>query len=114
MYHPNIVHNGGGGGNAILAKQGIDIKCYRKFVNRDDAKRIDKFFTTYGYAVNDLMQVPRHNRTGWTYVQTGNCTVRGNAPADVLGNIATIHNTGITYWSGYEIGDYNHSNSLLS
>lgn len=109
-YHPDIPHGNGGGGNGIIAKQGVDIKCYRKFINRNDAQRIDKFFTVFGYAVNTYMQVPRKNRPHWTFVQTVNCTVRGDMPAGVAGQIAEIHNHGITYWNGGTIGDYNRDN----
>lgn len=110
---PNNAHGASGGG-AMLAGGYKTVRAYRQFINRCDAVCIDDYFSTFGYAVNRMMQVPRHNREHWTYVETANCTVRGNLPAAVAGQIASIHNNGITYWvNGTEIGNYNLSNNTL-
>lgn len=107
-------HGHTGGGGARVADGHLNFIIYQQCVNANDAKRIDDFFSVYGYAVNAMMQVPRHNRTHWTYVKTSNCTVRGNLPSGVAAQIASIHNNGITYWvNGTEIGNYNLSNNTL-
>ena len=80
--------------------------AYQKCINITDAKRIDNFFTAYGYAVNTIGQPmftnPRFNQH---YIKTGNCCVRGGAPASVIKTIESIFDKGITIWNG-EVGDY--------
>ena len=110
-YIPDTVHTTSAG--AMVADKAKTFHVYQKCVNEYDAKIIDDFFDVFGYAVNRKMIPPIHNRQSWTYVKTANAEITGNAPADVLGKIASIFNNGITFWSSGTIGDYSQSNNTI-
>ena len=80
----------------------------QKCVCETDAKRIDNFFTTYGYAIKTTDTVhftnPRYNQH---YVKTANCDCKGGAPSKAIAEIENIFNRGITIWnSGDNVGSY--------
>lgn len=63
-----------------------------------DMRRIDNFFTCYGYEV-DTYKVP--NLTGmsnYNYVQTNGAVITGNAPAPAIAAIKQIFNNGVRLW----------------
>ena len=76
------------------------------------AKMIDDFFTRFGYAQNQIMQVETYARKHWTYTKTLDCTIVGSIPADDMQKIRSVFNNGITWWiNPEEIGDYTLDNS---
>lgn len=78
------------------------------------AKRIDDFFTMFGYAVNDYGTPSRHHRSRFTYVKTINAQIAGNLPADDAEYIAGCYNKGIRFWADLDhVGDYNLDNMPL-
>lgn len=64
----------------------------------EDAKRIDNYFSQFGYRV-DIVKIPNiSGRQYWNYVLTeGNC-ISGPMPAEVLENVNRILNSGVTIW----------------
>ena len=92
---------------------GNTITGYQRCVNEVDAKRIDMFFTQYGYAVNTLKKPDFTNTKFYHhFVQTQNCVVSGGAPSSALEEIQGIFNRGITFWDG-NIGNYVNSNGVI-
>lgn len=75
--------------------------------NHQDAERIDRFFTAFGYAQDKIMQPYRCVREHWTYLQTNDCKVHGNLPSEVCFELERIYNSGITFWTDIDaIGNY--------
>ena len=72
------------------------------FVNRrirlEEAKRIDDYFTRFGYAQKNLAVPNRNARSEYTYVKTIGCAVTGEIPADDAKTISQIYDKGITWW----------------
>lgn len=109
------------GGNYISAAlQRTGFVAYQMQIKPEMAKIIDKYFSMYGYAVNEVkvpnIALPKNKlRPVWNYIKTTNAYVRGKTtgvPADALRNIEEIHNNGITYWmDSTKMGDYNYVNS---
>ena len=79
----------------------------QKCICKEDAKRIDMYFTQYGYAVNTLKK-PDFTNTKFFhhFVQTQNCIISGGAPASVCEKLQEIFNRGITFWDSDSIGNY--------
>lgn len=86
-------------------------------VRNDYAKRIDNFFSRYGYAVNEFKipnvfdNVDGVPRPRWNYVKTTDVKVVAKTDhyfdADAEENIEAIINRGITFWNpSVTIGDY--------
>lgn len=80
------------------------------------AKRIDDYFTKFGYACG-LVKKPNYRtvtaRPYWNYIKTRGCCINGTTglPADSATHICQIHDNGITFWKSAEaMGKYHDSN----
>ena len=99
-------------GNVNVASAYQDFFGCRLSVCSNYAKRIDDFFTRFGYAINEIMLPNRNARTHYTYLKTIGCTITGSVPCDDMKKICDIYNNGITWWlDPDEIGDYTVTNS---
>lgn len=84
---------------------------YRKFCTAEYARRIDDYFTMYGYKVNRIDTPSRRRRRGFTYVKTIGAKAKGNLCTEDATKIETIYNNGITWWvNGDVIGNYTQNN----
>ena len=101
---PNILSN--------IGENTFWLKC--KSLSYWQARQIDTYFDMFGYQENHVFTPNIHARQRWTYVQTGGCTIVGNAPADDIAFIENCFNKGITWWvNPSEVGNYNLSNPTL-
>ncbi|MBO7211224.1 MAG: hypothetical protein J6V44_09530 [Methanobrevibacter sp.] len=84
-------------------------------VNLSDAKKIDNFFSMYGYAVNQI-EVPTYNaRPSWNFIKTKQCNVTGEMPNEAIDKIKSIFNNGITWWKNIQtMLDYSQDNSPIT
>lgn len=100
---------------ASMTKFSCSIKGVRPAV----ANRIDEYFTTYGYRVNDNKTPSLHNRTRFTYVKTRGCIIKSDLPTVARDKICAIMNKGCTFWVGHangtdSVGDYSSDNAPLN
>lgn len=73
---------------------------------------IDDYFTRYGYACKRTKVPNISSRPHWNYVQTVDCALSGDAPANAIEDIQAIFNNGITFWkNASEVGNYSLDNS---
>ena len=97
-----------------MLASGNTIRTYQRTVNEVDAKRIDMYFTQYGYAVNTLKKPDFTNTKFYHhFVQTHNCIISGGAPASVCEKLQEIFNRGITFWDSDSIGNYVNSSGNI-
>lgn len=98
--------------NVVAGKQHFTF--LRKTITAEYARRIDDYFTMYGYKINRV-QVPNiHARENYTYVKTINCNVHGNFSNEEKTQIMSIFDRGITFWAnGNTLGDYSLSNNPI-
>ncbi len=82
-------------------------------IRQEYAKKIDDFFSYYGYKVN-AFKVPNINtRPHWNYVKTIDICITGSVPANDMKKIQKIYDDGITIWkNGSEVGNYNLDNKI--
>lgn len=86
----------------------------RKTVTAEYARRIDGFFTMYGYRINQVKIPSRHARESFTYVKTVGCHIAANLCNEDTVKIESIYDHGITWWTdGDRIGDYFQTNNTL-
>lgn len=94
---------------------GMNIKDfigYQEYVNPRNARIIDDFFNCYGYATHRVKVPNRNVRPHWTYVKTIDINLDSNAPADDTNKIASIYDSGITFWRNpSEVGNYSLNNA---
>ena len=80
---------------------------YEMSINPIYAKRLDDYFSMFGYLVNEVKDVELHSRKNWNYIKTVGANITGNCPKDSLLKIKSIFNWGITLWhtSNFDYGD---------
>ena len=106
MYQPNIVV---GKPTSCLPVAARDLGTYffHVHVRDDEAKRLDDFFSCYGYAVNKVKAPNLTGRSYWNFVMTENAVIAGNMPASSKEAIGRIFDSGITFWhNGDNVGNY--------
>ena len=89
---------------------------YNKMSIREQyARRIDKYFTMFGYAQN-IVGIPNiHARQYFTYIKTTGSCVSGAIPQDDRETIDTIFDRGIRFWTDYtKFEDYTVTNTILT
>ena len=72
--------------------------------------RIDNFFSTYGYSINEVVKPLDHGRPYWNFLQTDGAQVTGNMPASSKDAIARILDGGIFFWNSANISNANIGN----
>jgi hypothetical protein len=86
----------------------------RKCLKYEYAKRIDNYFTMFGYKVNTLKIPEVSSRETWNYVKTIDVNITGHIPSDDMTRLKQIYNDGVTLWhSGDRLGNYNYSNNIV-
>ena len=89
-----------GGSNAtLLGYDMMDDNTFTTYsVKYQFAKRIDDYFSMYGYATNELKTPNLNNRPKWNYVKTAGANILGNIPQEDLDLIKRIFDNGVTLW----------------
>lgn len=85
-------------GNVAYSIGAQEFRATRTCITGNYAKRIDDYFTAYGYAIGTNKKPDRNNRSRFTYVKTVACNVYGNLPVDDALNIAKMYDRGIRFW----------------
>lgn len=78
----------------------MGFKVMRVRVHAGVAKRIDDYFSVFGYKIMDW-QVPKLKvRSNWTFIKTVGCAIKSaNIPAQFEDAINKIFDNGITFWA---------------
>lgn len=87
---------------------GREITARIKRITEDSARRIDKYFTRYGYATRQVKVPNRDSRPYWNYVKCqGTTLVNVEMPSAAADIIRSIYDGGVTFWRPTAtIGDY--------
>lgn len=95
--------------NIAVGKQCFTL--IHKTVDECHARRIDDFFTMYGYKTCRVKTPNVGSRPHFNYVKTVASNVRGNICHADLAKINAVFDRGVTFWkNGDEIGDYSVDN----
>ena len=89
-----------GGSNATLLGYDLfnDNIFTRYTIKYQFAKRIDDYFSMYGYQTNELKIPNLNNRPKWNYVKTAGINLLGDIPQEDLQMIKDIYDNGVTLW----------------
>lgn len=80
----------------------------------EDAKRIDEYFTRYGYKVNAVKVPNIRGRQIVNYVKTANAHVKGDIPIDSQLILEGAMNGGCSFWHTDNIGDKITDNPIVT
>lgn len=93
--------------NVDMLKNLMGYSFCQKCVVADDAERIDRFFSQFGYNVSTV-KVPNYTgRTYWNYVKINGSAGYGALPESARDEINRILNKGTTIWHSHSnLGNY--------
>lgn len=104
QYQPNIVV-GDQNCNTSVGKKFLGFYFYNCHIDPVEMVRIDNFFSTYGYSINEVVTPLDHGRPYWNFLQTEGCQVQGDMPASSKEAIARILDGGIFFWNSANISN---------
>lgn len=117
-------YKGNVGGGDILTAIERNTFIYRCMTIKSEyARKLDKFFTRYGYMQKAIMQPNLSHRANYNFVQIAkdSTTAYSNnhnnicVPASDLESINNIFRSGVTVWNNHtNMGDYSVSNGITS
>lgn len=85
--------------STLLGYNLIDKNIFTRYsIKSEFAKRIDKFFTMYGYLTNTVKVPNTNNRSNWNYIKTIGLNVIADIPQEDLQTIKNIFDNGVTLW----------------
>ena len=106
VYHPNIVATKPTCNLAVASRE-ANFYFYHCHVRDSEARRIDDFFSCYGYATNKVKTPNLTGRSYWNFVMTKDAIIAGDMPASSKEAIGRIFDSGITFWhDGDNVGNY--------
>lgn len=75
------------------------------------AKKIDNFFSRYGYRVNKIGVPDIRTRPAFNFLKCSDAHVDGNIPNEDLLEIKGVLEHGVTFWHNHDVGNYELENS---
>lgn len=99
--------HGATGSNTLYANDMKNFYFYNMNIQQSFARRIDQYFSKFGYAQKSVMTPRMESRANWNYVETRDVTFDNlGAPAEAQAKLMSIYDSGITFWHKDNIGDY--------
>ena len=95
---PPQAHGNASTGDLVYALKRNAIECYFMSIRPEMASCIDKYFSMFGYKVNQVKVPNVTGRANWNYVKTIDCYIDADIPQDDLQEIKNMFNNGLTIW----------------
>lgn len=104
------------GNNSLMYSAGVqDFYCSHMTIKSGFAKKLDDFFTMFGYKVNALKVPEIHTRQRWNYIQTIDVNIDGAIPNDDMEVLKNMYDKGVTLWHNpAEFLNYDLNNTIGS
>lgn len=100
-------------GSTMFATGNFDFLFERTNITYNFAKRIDDYWSMYGYPIHDVTTPNRTGRQNWNYVKTIGCDATGSIPFNDIDKIKSIFDNGVTFWHSKDVGNYNLPNGIV-
>lgn len=109
-----ITAKGGANQGDLNFSENAPYSYYKMTIRKEYAQVIDKFFSMYGYKVNDVKVPNVTGRSNWNYVKTIGANIEGLIPEYYLNEIKGLFDSGITFWHTTQYFlDYSRSNNIV-
>ena len=99
-------YHGGVTANMNFRLERVGFYVVQKCIIREQAKRIDKYFDMFGYAVNTPKTPNCTGRQYFNYVQTRGCVLTGSIPDPSMKILKSIFDSGVRLWHNNNVGQY--------
>lgn len=107
---------GGKGATTLFTMECFNLLAKAMSIPYDRAKRIDDYFSVYGYSMRCIGTPNITSRPYWNYIKLANpniTPINNGVPADDVSAIVHILTNGITFWhNANNIGNYSLDNSV--
>lgn len=103
-------------GDINFSSENTTFTCYKMSIKAEYASIIDKYFSRFGYKVNEVKTPNLNSRSAFNFIKVGGMDelVSGNIPSTDLEEINTIFRKGTTIFHNYNnIGNYTISNTIV-
>lgn len=103
-------------GDVMFARGFCSITGYNYTIKQEYARQIDKYFSRYGYKVNDVKTPNITGRANFNFIEIGkdDCIGYGNVPPKYMEEINNICRQGVTIWHNHtNLGNYNIANGIV-
>lgn len=105
-------HNAGSATKAQYSQGQFQFTPFCARIKPEYARRVDDFFTMFGYKTNRLKKLNVETRPKYNYIKGSNLCIRGAIPSEAASVWERVLSEGITFWEpGTPIGDYSVDNS---
>lgn len=102
------------GGTLMYSASQLDFYFAPMTIKAEFAKRIDNFFSMYGYKVNTLKVPELRSRSNWNYVQTIDINIVGDLPGEDMIRLKRMFDEGATLWhTDAHFLDYGQNNTII-
>ena len=104
-------------GDLTYSSKKNSFTVYKMSVRKEMAEVIDRYFSRFGYKVNEVKTPNLNSRTQFNFIKVGGTDelVHGNIPASDLEKINEICRKGVTIFHNYtNFGNYTISNPIVS
>lgn len=82
-------------------------------ITAEYARKIDDFFTMFGYKIMRLKQPDMTSRASWNYVKTIGAEVYGAVPEFVVQALVNRLDNGVWFWHTNDVGNFGLSNQIV-
>jgi hypothetical protein len=101
-------------GDITFANGQCAFTFYPMCVRAEVARKIDEYFSMYGYKINRVKKPELFTRRYWNFVKTVGCLFEGKVPNEALDELTAMFDAGITFWHDPEqFGQYGNTNSIV-
>lgn len=98
--------------NAMYLDGMFGFSAYHTKIPKEYARRVDDFWTMYGYPVNAVGKIDIFSRPHWNYIQAINVSIPAECTPQARIAWESALSAGITFWNpGTKIGSYSLDNS---
>lgn len=112
---PNTVNGNLGAGDLAYSIFGsVGYKFYNFQIRENMARKIDAYFSMYGYQVDEIKTPNTKTRSKWNFIQTVGANIVGDIPQEAIIELKNMFNAGITIWHDTaHFLDYDQSNTVV-
>lgn len=98
----------GSGANAEMNTCYISLR--KAYLRKEYLKKIDDYFSAFGYHIGEIIQPDLTSRPCWNYVKILHANIAGSIEHDDMVKLRQIFSNGVTIWHVNDVGNYNLSN----
>lgn len=89
------------------------VTFYAVNIRAEYAKRIDDYFSMFGYKLNRIEYPNTTGRKSWNFVKCNGANVEGDVPLTAKLCFENALNNGVTFWHVDDVGNYSLDNSIV-